>query len=338
MHADHPGGLAAGAGTESPGVSPVGGASGPESFGARLRSLRQDRRITLRELGRRLGLSAATMSQIEHGRTGISVRRLGEIADALSVPVVQLITPDAPPVANDTAESGRAVSGRAAGESAGGGERPDKLREAVETARRADGTDWRSYPPLSLGPVLDAALDAFGESGYGGASVRDIASRCGLSVPGLYHHYASKQDMLVELLEIYMDSLLWRTAAARDQGSDPVSRFALIIECLALHHAYRRALAFVGLSEMRSLQQPNRARILLLRNRQQRMADAEAEQAHRAGLFLTPDPHDASRAVVTMCTSIPHWYRPDGPATPEEIARMYVRFALDLMRCAGTRP
>jgi len=283
--------------------------------------------MTLRELARRLGVSAATMSQIEHGRTGMSLRRLGQIAEALGVSVVALVGAASPASAEVTQPQ---VSPE-------GGERNHKLRDAVETARSADGTDWRAYPPLCLSPVLSSALDAFLETGYGGASVRDIARRCGLSVPGLYHHYASKQDMLVELLEIYMDSLLWRTAAARDEGHDPVTRFALIIECLALHHTYRRALAFIGLSEMRSLQPVNRERILGLRTHQQRMVDAEVQEAHRLGVFRTPSPHDASRAVVTMCTSIPHWYRPHGQATPEEIARMYVGFALDVMQCSRAR-
>jgi hypothetical protein len=61
------------------------------------------------------------------------------------------------------------------------------------------------------------------------------------------------------------------------------------------------------------------------------MVDVEADAAHRLGRFGTPHPRDASRAVVTMCTSIPHWYRAGGPETPEEIARRYVRFSLDLM-------
>jgi len=312
---------------EAGGIAVNLGSGSPDLLlGARVRELRHGQRISLRELARRLGVSAATVSQIENGRTSVTLRRLGQIAAALGVPVPQLMGTDRGPLA---------AAGAPAAHSQVPDDRAGKLRAAVETARRADGDDWRAYPPLDLGTVLGAALDAFLESGYGGASVRDIARRCELSVPGLYHHHASKQDMLVELLEIYMDSLLWRTAAARAEGSGPTQRFALLVECLALHHTYRRALAFVGLSEMRSLGPANRERILRLRNRQQRMVDAEAEEAHRNGSFRTPVPRDASRAVVTMCTSIPHWYRPDGPATPEEIARMYVRFALDLMQSAG---
>jgi TetR/AcrR family transcriptional regulator, cholesterol catabolism regulator len=281
----------------------------PAALGTRIRELRLRRRLSLREFARRLGVSAATVSQIEHGRTGVTISRLARVAEVLDVAVTELVRP------------------------APGEDTPPRPAAAARPrpAEAATGGDWRSFPPMDLDPVLGAALEAFLEVGYAGASVRDIARRCDLSVPGLYHHYASKQDMLVELLDAYLASLWWRTTAARDERSDPVERFARIIECLALHHTYRRALAFVGLSEMRSLLPANRNRIRRLRNRQQRMVDIEAEGAHRLGLFGTPHPRDASRAVVTMCTSIPHWYRAGGPQTPEEIARRYVRFSLDLM-------
>ena len=298
-------------------------------MGARIRELRRSQRMTLRELARRIGVSAATVSQLENGRTEIFLGRLMQIAAALDTSAGLLL--EASPL-------GPGELSRPSGIHNAPGCLPEdrgrKLRDAVGRARRCEGSDWRAFPPLDLGPVLTAALDAFLESGYGGSSVREIARRCSLSIPGLYHHYASKQDMLMDLLEIYMDSLLWRTAAARAAGDDPVQRFALLVECLALHHTYRRALAFVGLSEMRSLAPANRHRILDLRNQQQRMVDSEAEDAHALGQFRISDPHDASRAVVTMCTSIPHWYRPDGPATPEQIACQYVHFALNLMNCA----
>jgi hypothetical protein len=33
-----------------------------------------------------------------------------------------------------------------------------------------------------------------------------------------------------------------------------------------------------------------------------------------------------------MCTALPTWFSPGGPLTPEQIARQYVDFALDVMR------
>jgi hypothetical protein len=62
------------------------------------------------------------------------------------------------------------------------------------------------------------------------------------------------------------------------------------------------------------------------------MVDEEVGLAVREGAFLTPQPHEAARAVVTMCTALPQWYRTSGPASAEQVASSYVEFALDLVR------
>ena len=200
-------------------------------------------------------------------------------------------------------------------------------------------SDWRIYGELDLAPVLQAAAGAFVETGYHGATVRDIARRAGLSVPGMYHHYATKQDMLLAILDLTMADLLWRSGAARDEGQgDPVRTFALLVECLVLYHCYRRDLAFIGASEMRSLEPGNRSRIVALRTAQQRLIAVEVDQATRAGRFKVEFPHDAARAVVTMCTSVPLWYREGNESTPEQLAERYVDFALGLMHYNGPWP
>jgi AcrR family transcriptional regulator len=49
--------------------------------------------------------------------------------------------------------------------------------------------------------ILDVALDVFGESGYGAASLRDLARRAGISHAGLLHHFPSKEQLLAAALE-----------------------------------------------------------------------------------------------------------------------------------------
>lgn len=48
--------------------------------------------------------------------------------------------------------------------------------------------------------ILDAALTAFSEMGYYGASIADIAASAGVSQPGLLHHFPSKPALLVAVL------------------------------------------------------------------------------------------------------------------------------------------
>lgn len=49
--------------------------------------------------------------------------------------------------------------------------------------------------------ILDQAMTLFGEAGYRGASLRVIATRCGISHPGLLHHFPTKGSLLLAVLE-----------------------------------------------------------------------------------------------------------------------------------------
>lgn len=267
-------------------------------LGRTVRQLRALRGLTTRDLAGRLGVSPATVSAMENARTGISAERVVRLAEVLDVPVQRMFA---------------------------------SPQEPVAVLPSVPAPDWRSYPPLELDPALAGALSSFLEFGYHGATMRTVAERAGLSVAGLYHHYASKQDLLVALLDLTMSDLAARTAAARDQGRDPVERFSLLVECLALYHTHRRELGFVGASEMRSLEPDHRRRLAAIRREQQRLVDREVEAGVSAGDFRTSRPREAARAVVTLCTALPQWFRDNGPASAEQVAHQYVEFALALV-------
>jgi AcrR family transcriptional regulator len=48
--------------------------------------------------------------------------------------------------------------------------------------------------------ILRVALEVFAEGGYRGTSLRKVAARCNLSLPGLMHYFASKEDLLTQVL------------------------------------------------------------------------------------------------------------------------------------------
>lgn len=49
--------------------------------------------------------------------------------------------------------------------------------------------------------ILDVALDAFARQGYRGSSLREIADQVGLSQAGVLHHFGSKEQLLIAVLE-----------------------------------------------------------------------------------------------------------------------------------------
>ena len=62
--------------------------------------------------------------------------------------------------------------------------------------------------------ILAAANDVFAAQGFHGASLATIATRVGLSEPGLLHHFPSKEHLLLELLTLRQDHDAERVARA----------------------------------------------------------------------------------------------------------------------------
>jgi hypothetical protein len=128
-----------------------------------------------------------------------------------------------------------------------------------------------------------------------------------------------------------MFDLMWRLQQARGQAKKPIEAVEFVVEALTLFHAKRRDLAFIGASEMRSLESIDYQRIAQQRDDVQHLLDSEIRAAIRAENLTVPYSKEVGRAVTSMCTSVAQWYRPDGPSSPEEIAIRYGHFARTLV-------
>lgn len=60
---------------------------------------------------------------------------------------------------------------------------------------------------VSLEQALEAALELFSSQGFGATSMRQIATRSGLSMGNLYHHFANKEAIFKQLLDRYWGRL-----------------------------------------------------------------------------------------------------------------------------------
>lgn len=195
--------------------------------------------------------------------------------------------------------------------------------------------DWRQFDELVLSPILAGAVDAFHERGYHGTSVRDIARRVGVTVPALYYHYKNKEAMLVALLTGSMADVLARCRAAVEQAGDrPERQFAHLVECIVLWMVHRRQFAMLD-SEIRALSPENRRHYAAMRKELENLLLRIVEDGIESGGFAVTFPADTTRALLGMLQAIATWYNPEGPLTPEQLARRYVDIAL---RTVGAYP
>jgi AcrR family transcriptional regulator len=166
-------------------------------------------------------------------------------------------------------------------------------------------------PVDSAANIRDVALAAFYELGYHGTSVREVAKRAGMSVAGMYHHFPSKQQLLVDLVSAFMDDLLVDLEnAVAGAPTDPVEQLRAAVRAHVLFHTRRQAEGFVGNAEVRSLEPEARALIVEKRNAEQRVFDRIIRDGVKAGVFRVQHEKLAGRGIVTMCTAVLSWFVP----------------------------
>jgi AcrR family transcriptional regulator len=197
----------------------------------------------------------------------------------------------------------------------------------------AAGVRTRTAPDAEGGEaLLRVALSLFVEQGYHGASMRDIATRAGVSVSAAYHYFPSKADMLRTIMIRVTEDLIADLAAARDgAGPDPAAQLAAVARAHVLLHTRRQDESFIGNSELRSLAPADRRKVVALRDRVGQVFKDIVAEGCRRGVFQQPDSAETVRAILTMCTAVAGWYRANGPDEPEIVAGRYAALALRLV-------
>lgn len=177
--------------------------------------------------------------------------------------------------------------------------------------------------------VLDSAVRNFTALGFHGTSMRDIARGAEVSVASIYHHFPSKQEILQDImLRTLRDVLAATRTAVAGSGPSAVERLGSVMTSWVLFHTTRQAEALIGASELRSLDDEGRRQVVGLRDEQERVFREIVEQGVADGEFATTHALEAARAVINMGYAIASWYRPDGEASPDEMAARYRDLAL----------
>jgi TetR/AcrR family transcriptional repressor of nem operon len=84
--------------------------------------------------------------------------------------------------------------------------------------------------PPTAERIVTAAMQLFGEKGYGSTSVADILAAANANSGSLYHAFPTKQDVLIAVLRRYLEGIWPMLLAPAWEGvTDPVDRiFALL--------------------------------------------------------------------------------------------------------------
>ncbi|MEW6567758.1 MAG: TetR/AcrR family transcriptional regulator [Chloroflexota bacterium] len=177
--------------------------------------------------------------------------------------------------------------------------------------------------------IVQAAAQIFRRKGYHAASMQDIANAVGLQKASLYHHFASKQDILLEILDQALDLLIRDMQAIVDADRSPETKLRQALASYIDRVTHQADLAAVLQLEHRSLEPRKRARHITRRDRYDALWRTLIRQGIEAGVFRRADETIVAFALLGVQNWMITWFRPDGRLKPNEIAEQFADLMLN---------
>ncbi len=177
--------------------------------------------------------------------------------------------------------------------------------------------------------ILTAAAQMFSQKGFHATSMQDIAQAVHLQKASLYHHVASKQEILVGVLDWALDLLIERMESVMNQPLPADAKLRQAIQVYLTTLLEHRDLAAVLLLEHRSLKPDLHARHIPRRDRYEQLWRDLILEGIQSSDFRKCDPAMAAKALLGVMNWCITWYRSDGPLSPQEIAAQFADLFLE---------
>ena len=168
--------------------------------------------------------------------------------------------------------------------------------------------------------ILVSAAQVFREKGFHGASMADIAEAVNLQKASLYHHFSSKQEILLELLDRALELVTAQMDAVLAQDLPAESKLRLAMRSYLRTLANQGDLVSVLLLEYRSLEPEYYYRHIPHRDQFEILWRSLLADGVESGAFLCDDVPMAVRGLMGMMNWAITWYRPDGSKSLDDIA------------------
>lgn len=174
--------------------------------------------------------------------------------------------------------------------------------------------------------ILAIAARLIAKRGYSATTVRDIADEAGILSGSLYHHFASKETMLQEILHDFMGRLLSSYEKISAEATDPRAGIDALIECA--FQTIDREPAAVGLYQNEAAFLGTQAGFEFLAVESDRIEKIWIDllhAGHEQGVFQVGDPAITYRFIRDAVWSTVRWYRPGGRHTAASLTEQFLQ-------------
>ncbi len=168
----------------------------------------------------------------------------------------------------------------------------------------------RGRPGYDLDRLLAVAVEVFNERGYDGTSMEDLSRRLGIAKSAIYHHVASKEELLRLALDHALDGLFAVADAARAVDAPAIERLEFLVRGSV--RVLQEQLPYVTLLlRLRGNTALERAALRRRRSFDQFVAELVEEAERDGDIRPDVDPAVTARLLFGLVNSVVEWYRPD---------------------------
>ncbi len=179
--------------------------------------------------------------------------------------------------------------------------------------------------------IREAALTLFADKGFFGTSMTDIADKLGVKAASLYNHIDSKQEILAEITQDTMRTLIEEHEKAVSSTEDSVEQIRRAMQTHVRWHARHPREVKIGNSEINSLEEPVRTELIEARHRYSEAWKEMIQRGVDQGDLETPSVRLATYALLEMGIGVALWFREGGSLTETEVAYIYGDLAVRLV-------
>lgn len=192
----------------------------------------------------------------------------------------------------------------------------DEARKARRNAR----TQRRAVDPaVPRERILNCAASMFRQRGFKSTTVRDIAGEVGILSGSLFHHFQSKEEILLEIMREAAFTICVRAEKVLEDVPAPQQQLRELVrlELEAIVGGARKDYHAVLFFEWRDVPEAAKPELTRMQKRYNRSWRRAAEACHAAGLLCC----EAEAAVLILQGAVRGamtWFRPNGRYSTEE--------------------
>ena len=185
--------------------------------------------------------------------------------------------------------------------------------------------------------VIDAAVRLFSEKGFATTSVQEIVEGAEVTKGAFYHHFSSKEDVLLQIRDEIAREMLQNAQNAVDTFKSPKDQLKNYILQGVKSVVEQRAYVAINFQEFHSFSEKGRAAIKHNNKQQETIIRGIIDRGKQAGCFRQElDSRFLTATIPAMITWVYRWYNPSGRLSVTELSSMVCELVLNGVMESGS--